>query len=133
NLISSDPNAHLKLTGNADLSGKYPAVYADATIDSIDLQALNFYKDEMRIHGLVHADIPELNADYPRAVITIEQPVVTTNGERYFLDSLYIVSRPSADSGNNILIHAQALDAQIWGHTPLTKTGDIILQKINQH
>lgn len=133
NLDSNDPNAHLSLTGNADLSGKYPAVYADATIDSVDLKALNFYQSEMRIHGIIHADIPELNTDYPRATITIEQPVVTTNGERYFLDSLYIVSRPSADSGNNIVINAQALHAKIWGHTPLTKTGDIIQQKINQH
>jgi len=133
NLNSNDPNAHLTLNGNANLAGKYPSINADAVIDSIDLQALNFYSSEMRFHGIVHADIAELNPDYPRATITVANPIMTTNGRRYFLDSIYLVSNPSADSGNNIVLNAQTLHANIWGHTPLTKIGDIVQYHINKH
>jgi translocation and assembly module TamB len=133
NLVSNDPNAHLQLDGTAQFAGEYPAIYADAMIDSIDLQALNFYSSEMRFHGKVHADIAELNPDYPRGVVTVDNPIMTTNGKRYFLDSLYIVSAPSADSGNNIVVNAQTIDARIWGHTPLTKIGDIVQHHINRH
>ncbi|HRO41954.1 MAG TPA: translocation/assembly module TamB domain-containing protein [Flavipsychrobacter sp.] len=133
NLVSNDPNAHLQLDGSANFAGKYPAIYADAMIDSIDLEALNFYASEMRFHGKVHADIAELNPDYPRALVTITNPIMTTNGRRYFLDSIYIVSTPSADSGNNIVINAQTFKANIWGRTPLTKIGDIVQHHINKH
>jgi len=133
NLVSNDPNAHLQLDGRANFSGKYPAIYADAMIDSVDLQALNFYASEMRFHGKLRADIAELNPDYPKAVVTISNPIMTTNGRRYFMDSLYIVSKPTADSGNNIVVNAQTLKANIWGHTPLTRIGDIVQYHINKH
>lgn len=130
---SDDPNAHLNLEGSADFAGKYPAIYTNGTIDSIDLHALHFYSSEMRIHGIVNASIAELNPDYPRGTITIDNPIVTTNGKRYQMDSLYVVASPSADSGNNIIVYAPSLNAHVWGHTPLTRIGDIIQSKINEH
>jgi translocation and assembly module TamB len=132
-LDSNDPNAHLKMEGNADFRGKYPAIYADATIDSIDLQDLHFYSSELRMRGTVHAEIQELNPDYPRATIVLNRPSISANNQNYFLDSLYIVSNPSADSGNNIVVNAQAINAHLWGHTPLTKIGDIVTYHINRH
>lgn len=130
---SADPNARFSLEGTASFSGQYPAIYAEAMIDSIDLQALNFYSSEMRFHGKLRADIPVLNPDYPKGVITVEEPIMTTNGKRYFLDSIYVVAAPTSDSGNNIVINAQTIKANIWGHTPLTKVGNILQYHIERH
>src|SRR5690606_514426 len=126
NLESDDPNVHLQLDGTAGFAGKYPAISADLMIDSIDLNALNFYTSELRFHGKVKAEIAALNPDYPHGIVTLSEPVMTTNGKRYLLDSIYIISEPGADSGNNIVINTQTLKAHIWGHTPLTQIGHII-------
>ena len=132
-LQSADANAHVQLKGHADFSGKYPAVEADIRVDSIDLQALKLYKTEFRASGTIHADFPELNPDYPRGKLISWQPIVTTNGKRYYLDSLYVISRPSADSGQNIRADLGVLTASITGKMPLTKVGTVIQEHINRH
>lgn len=133
NLVSNDAKAKLKLTGNADLARKYPSLVADLDIDSIDLQALHFYTSSMKIRAMIHADIKELNPDYPNGTITINRPTIATQRQNYFLDSLYIVARPNADSGNNININLEIAKMHIWGHTPLTKIGNIIQSHIDRH
>ncbi|RYZ52405.1 MAG: translocation/assembly module TamB, partial [Sphingobacteriales bacterium] len=97
------------------------------------LQALNFYASELKIRGILHADVAELNPDYPRGTIIFDDPTIAANGRNYFLDSIYVVSAPSADSGNNILIEGRAVHAKLWGHTPLTKIGDVIQYQVDRH
>lgn len=133
NLTSNDDNAKLKLKGEADLSRKYPSLVADLLIDSIDLEALHFYASTMKIRAMIHADIKELNPDYPNGTVIINRPTVATQGQNYFLDSLYIVAKPNADSGNNIKLNLEVAQAHIWGHTPLTKIGTIIQSHIDRH
>lgn len=132
-LNAQDPNARLQLTGRADLGGKYPAISAQGMIDSIDLQALRFYGSEMRVHGQLLVDVPEMNPDYPRGTISIFNPLITTNGTRYSLDTFLITARPGSDSGNNIWVQAQVLEAHLWGKMPLTRIGDIVQYQINRH
>jgi translocation and assembly module TamB len=132
-LNSADPNARLNLDGHADLNGNYPAARADINIDSINLYALNLYASELRTRGKIHIDAPELNPDYPDALLTWISPVIVAGDQRYFTDSFTVVSRPSADSGQNISINFDALQAKITGKTPLTRLGDVIQEHINRH
>ena len=132
-LSSADPNVRILLKADADLTGKYAAIKADLKIDSIDFQALKLYKTELRASGTIHADFPVLNPDYPEGKFIWWQPVVTADGKRYFLDSLYVISKPSADSGQNIVADLGVLRAKIKGRIPLTKTGTIIQEHINRH
>lgn len=133
NLKAADPNAHFTLTGTADLREKYPAFVADATIDSIDLQALHFYASELKVRGKLHASVQDLNPDYPRGTVVLDDPTIAVNGSNYFLDSLYLVSSPTAEGGNDIIIESRAIHAHIWGHTPLTKIPDIVQYHIDRH
>lgn len=132
-LRSNDPNAHLQLNGRASLAGTYPAIYADAVMDSIDLKALHFSSSEMRLRGQLHADIPLLNPDYPQATVTIANTIVTTGGKRHLLDTIYLGSSPSTDSGNNIILRAPSIKAHIWGQIPLTGINDIVQYHIARH
>jgi len=133
NLISNDTNVHLDLTAEANLRNKYPAITAKGMIDSINLYQLGLYSKEIKIRGELDADIPSLNPDYPIATLVLRAPSVGRKGENYYMDSIYVVSKPSDDSGNNIHIDAQALVANIWGHTPLTKAGAVIQEQIDKH
>jgi translocation and assembly module TamB len=132
-LVSNDPNAKLQLDAEADLTNEYPKLNARLNIDSADLQALKFYKDEMRIRALILADIDKMDKDYPSGIVVIDKPTITAKGQRYFLDTLKITSRPNADSGQYIVIAADALDGLITGKTPLSQIGNIITEHINRH
>lgn len=132
-LASADPNLRIQLKGTADFTGKYPAAKADIRIDSIDLQALKLYKTELRASGTIHADFPELNPDYPRGKFIWWEPIVTADGKRYYLDSLYVISRPSADSRQNIIADLGVLTASITGKIPLRKIGPVIQEHISRH
>lgn len=133
NMVSKDPNAMLDLKGTADLTNKYPAIVARLNVDSIDLQALKLYNDELRFRGVIDADFPVMNPDYPQGTLTMNRPAMVFSGTRYFLDSMYVTSNPSADSGNHIIINADAIYAVISGRTPLTQIGNVVQSHINRH
>lgn len=81
----------------------------------------------------MHADFPSLNPDYPVGDFAWDRPTIVANGQKYFLDSLYITSHPSQDTGQNIVASLGVMDAVIRGKTPLTKIGAIIQDHINRH
>ncbi|MBL7711420.1 MAG: translocation/assembly module TamB domain-containing protein [Chitinophagaceae bacterium] len=133
NLLSADPNARLRLDATADLRNKYPSFLADLVIDSMDLQALQLYKDQMKVQAAIHADVPEANPDYPDGIVTIRKPVVAANGALYKLDSIYVSSKPNADSGQNIIANLDFMQAAISGQIPLARIPDAIQEHINRH
>ena len=132
-LMVADSNLRVQLTGQADFSGKYTAAKADIRMDSIDFRALKLYSSELRVHGTIHADFPELNPDYPRGHFTWWQPVVNAGGKRYYLDSMYVVSNPGQDTGQNIFVNLDMLQAKVTGKIPLTKIAAIIQEHIDGH
>lgn len=132
-LQSADPNLIMQLNANADFTQQDPAVTAQLNIDSADLQALKFSQEELRIRTFINAEIARLNPDYPEGTVSIDKTVVAAKGERYFVDSLFVVSQPSADTGQNIWVSADFLQARVTGKTPLTQIGNVIQEHINRH
>lgn len=132
-LDAKDPNARLHATVTATLFGRYPAVTAHATIDSVDMAALGLYPTELRFRGALFADLPVLNPDYPEGRIAIYSPVIAVNGARYVLDTLLLDTRPSADSGNRLVLQSPFIQATAWGHMPLTRLGNAIHYHIDRH
>ncbi len=133
NFVSADSNLRVKITAQSDFSNKYPSLVADIKMDSMDFHALKLYGSELRTGGIIHADFKELNPDYPKGEIVWRQPVITANGSRYYIDSMYVVSRPSADTGQNIIINMDALQAVVTGKTPLAKVAVVVEDHINRH
>jgi autotransporter translocation and assembly factor TamB len=128
-----DTNLQMHMTGYMDFSGKYAAVKANIQLDSIDFTALRLYSSEFRARGTISLDFPELNPDYPRGTFLWEQPIINANNKRYYLDSMYIVSSPSADTGQNIVASLDVMQARVTGKTPLTKIAGIVMDHINRH
>ncbi|XZF15109.1 translocation/assembly module TamB domain-containing protein [Chitinophagaceae bacterium MMS25-I14] len=132
-LTSADPNLRMALNATASFREKYPAILADLNIDSADLQKLKLYDDQFKLRAKIHADIPVLNMDYPQATVVINHPTMLLENKRYFLDSMYLVSAPGADSSQHIELHTKIAQARIEGHTPLSRIGDIIQEHISRH
>ncbi|MCW3123514.1 MAG: hypothetical protein JWQ38_3006 [Flavipsychrobacter sp.] len=132
-MSAADSNLRMQLTGTADFNGEFPAVKADIKLDSIDFRALKLYSTELRARGLIHADFPVLDPDYPKGVFMWWEPVINADGKRYYLDSMSITSRPSKDSGQNITVNMDVLYAKITGRTPLTQIGQILQEHIDRH
>lgn len=132
NLRSMDSNLQVQVTAHGDFKNKYPAVVADINIDSMDLHALKLYATPLRARGVIHADFPVLNPDYPQGEFVWWQPVIVADGKRYFMDSVYVISKPTAD-GQHIFANLDVMQATITGKTPLTKIGSVIQDHINRH
>lgn len=132
-LISGDPNLVLQLNANADFSQQDPAVTAELNVDSADLQALKLSQDALRIRTILSADIPRLSAEYPEGALSVYQSKVATKDQSYAIDSLFVTSNPSPDTGQNIWLSADFLQARITGKTPLNQIGNVILEHINRH
>ncbi len=130
---AADSNLRVSMNAHADFTAKYPAFVADVQMDSIDFHALKLYSSELRTRGVIHADFPEFNPDYPRGSFVWRQPTITADGRRYYIDSMYVISRPSQDTGQNIIANLDVLQATITGKTPLTKIAAIVQDHISRH
>lgn len=131
---STDPNAMMNLDAWADLNGQYPALKAAIQVNNLDLQALKLYEDTFRIISNIHADFKSLNPDYPSGELTVTQSKVNLTGQEIELDSVYLSSRPDADSLQDIYLNVgDILRARLSGHIPLTQMGNAAMTHVDRH
>src|SRR5690606_33337909 len=122
------------LDARLDLSGEYPALYADAQIRNLDLHAMHFMADSFRLAGDLALGFDELNPDYPNGQLVWANPYLHTKGQAIRLDSIYLVSRPDVDSGQQIELNlSNMLYTRLSGHMPLTQAGRALLAHVNRH
>ena len=127
-----DPNLAFSLEGNAQFKGDYPAVQMNLMLDSADLQALGFYKEDFRAHGHIVADIPSSNPDALEGTINIYDIVLATQGRRILTDSVVILAA-NTDTGHTIQVQSEALVANLSGQYKLTELGDAVQQVIHKY
>lgn len=131
---ATDPNLNFTLNAIANLSGQYPSLKGDLNIVNFDPQALNLYSDSLKLAANIHADFETLNPDYPSGFLTIDNPVLKMAGYKLAPDSIYLSSKPTADSAQDIYLNlADVVHANLTGHIPLTKMGDAFLAHIDNH
>lgn len=132
NADMTDPNLTFDLDGKAAFTGDYPSVQLDLMLDSADLQALGFYKEEFRAHGHILADIPNANPDALVGNINIYDIVLATQGRRILTDSVQVVAA-NTDTGQTIKVRSEALIANLNGQYKLTELGTAVQQVINKY
>lgn len=118
----NDTNLAFNLDAEADLSGKYPSVNLLLNLDSVNLKALNFSKDDLRFTGKLQAELPTADPDYLNGSVLLTDAIIARNGERYRLDSVSLVATASADS-NTLNVRSEVMTADIHGKYKLTQLG----------
>jgi hypothetical protein len=127
-----DPNINFSLDAKANLNKKYPSVTGTLLIDSINLQKLNFVKDDMRFHGKMHADIATADPDYLNGSILATDLLVVNKGQRIQLDTVSLISTATADS-STLRLKSPILTAHMAGKYKLTQVGDALQDVINKY
>lgn len=131
---STDPNIAFNLAGTVNLQNEYPSATLDLDLKNADLNVLQLTEDTISLAGKIVADFASLNPDYPDGTFSWSHPFINYNGEKLYPDSISIVSKPDAESNQNLTINlANLLQAKGSGHMPLTKLGEAISTHINRH
>ncbi|MGB4399741.1 MAG: translocation/assembly module TamB, partial [Daejeonella sp.] len=128
----NDPNLEFEADVVANLSGKYPAVKVSLVLDSANLKPLNLLTDDVRIHGLLEADLSTADPDYLNGTITVANAIISNGGERYQIDSMTVVSTASADS-STLAVRSEVLSANVSGQYKLTQVGYALQDVIGKH
>jgi hypothetical protein len=132
NARMKDPNINFTLNGRADMNKKYPSVNATIMVDSINLQKLNFTKDDMRFHGKIVANVSTADPDYLNANILMTDLVIAQKQQRINMDTVSLVSTANADS-STIKLKAPMLYAHMAGKYKLTEIGTALQDVTNKY
>ncbi|WP_419701220.1 translocation/assembly module TamB domain-containing protein [Mucilaginibacter sp. NFX135] len=127
-----DPNINFNLDAKAYLNRKYPSVNGTLLVDSINLQKLNFIKDDMRFHGKMVANVPTADPDYLNADILATDLLVVNKGQRIKLDTVSLKSTANADS-STLRLKTPIMTAHMAGKYKLTQIADALQDVINKY
>lgn len=127
-----DPNIDFSLDAKAYLNRKYPSVNGTLLVDSINLQKLNFVKDDMRFHGKLVANVPTADPDYLNADILATDLLVVNKGQRIQLDTVSLKSTANADS-STLRLKTPIMTAHMAGKYKLTQIADALQDVINKY
>ncbi|WPU95871.1 translocation/assembly module TamB domain-containing protein [Mucilaginibacter sabulilitoris] len=127
-----DPNINFNVDAKANLNKKYPSVNGTLLIDSINLQKLNFVKDDMRFHGKLIANVPTADPDYLNADILATDLLVVNKGQRIQLDTVSLKSTANADS-STLRLKTPIMTAHMAGKYKLTQIGDAMQDVVNKY
>ena len=114
------------------LKGDFPSVVGETVVNELNLQQLKLYKDPLSLTGRIVLNMTSTNPARPIGTISAGDAVLSLNGKRYPVDSLY--ARLSAN-GNTKDVVAQLPGARLNlnGQFEYTQLYDIIAGEISQY
>lgn len=128
----ADSNANFNLTAFVNIAGKYPSVKADLELKQVDLQKLNFSPTELRLAGLVKADIKTADVNYLNGDVSIRGLQVVKEGQKFNMDTIDVHSEASADH-NLLTIKSELLNARVDGKYELVNLASAVTNQINKY
>lgn len=133
-LQANDPNASIDMVAQIDMKGEDPAVVSQANIHNINLQAIGFTGEQLILGGRMDVNFSDLNPDKPVGYLSWKDPILNYEGRILDVDSIYLSSAPTEDSGQNIEAYIpDLLHASLTGNIQLTQIGNVALSHINKY
>ncbi len=134
NLKSSmaDTNANYNLAAFVDMAGKYPAVKGNIELKQIDLQKLNFSPTELKLAGIIDADIASADPDYLNGDVAVKGLQLVMDGQRFNVDTIELHSEATA-THNSLSLNSEILKAKVDGKYELTHLAAAVTNQINKY
>ncbi|ANH80335.1 hypothetical protein A8C56_04495 [Niabella ginsenosidivorans] len=129
---STDSNAHFTLSSEIGLGGKEPSIKGTIDLKNLDLQKLNFYKDELKLAGLVTVDFSSVNPDHLNGTASLNSVQIGTNGTIYNIDTLSLVAEATKEH-NHLAVNSDFLTANFDGQYQLTQIGQAFINQLNRY
>lgn len=127
-----DENIKFLLNLSLDFSDSLPVVSALFNLQAVNLQAINLMKEDMRVKGVVKADIEGINPDAVNGEILFSDFLFIKNGKENYIDELKIEANTS-DSISEININSAFLNAHYKGSPTLSSLPGVIKNHLNNY
>lgn len=128
-----DPNLSFKLDAAAKIQDKYPAVQMNLRLDSVNLQALHLYKEELKIHGNIVADFASTNPDALEGTAEISDLIVNNAGKRYATTDTMRIAATNEEENHQLSLSSTPLTARLSGQYKLAEIGAALQHTINKY
>lgn len=128
----NDQNLRFNVNAKANIAGTYPAVKMDLTVDSVNLQKLKLYQEDLRFRGRIIANMPSTNPDKLIGTVEGTNLVVVNKGQRYQVDSVGLIATAEGDQ-KDLRLKTEFLSASLTGRYKLTEIGNALTNEINKY
>ncbi|MEP6646112.1 MAG: translocation/assembly module TamB domain-containing protein [Saprospiraceae bacterium] len=128
----TDPNITFDLDAKANMNGSYPALNLILNADTINLQALNFSKKDLSLHGKIEADLQTADPDYLNGTIYITDALISLDGKRYKPDTIQIKS-VATEGEDSLQLRSEFLTANLTGQYNLTDISASLQSTIDRY
>lgn len=127
-----DPNADLRIQGNADLNGEYPSVNMEAGIRRLDLNKLNLYADSISLAGNFSVNLSSSNPDNPLGTLSGTDVVLENRGEKIPLGNVRL-DMTNEGAEKNLKLESPFANATMKGTYDYTAIGKILTAEIDRY
>lgn len=132
NLAMEDENLDFTFEGTVNLNDSIPAFMFYMDLQTVDLQALNFTEEDIRIKGTIDSDLRVRNFKQISGHVDIKDVVVFKDKKRYKVDSLMFNSvKQGRDT--KVTINSDILSARFEGEFEIIDLPKVIQAHINQY
>ena len=128
----NDPNLHLVLESSGNVSGNFPAIRFDATIDSIKTQPLNFSVTPIAYRGKINGNFTNTDPDNLQGKLFITQSLLTNGDQRFQIDSVQLEAGTN-EKGKFLDVTSDAFTILLAGNYRLTEIGPIMQNAIQPY
>lgn len=128
-----DPNLRFDLDATALLKNEFPAIKMELQLDSVNLKDLNLYAEDLKIHGLIKADLPSTNPDALQGTVRITDLIVANNGTRYPVTDTIAIDADVNGAQRTIIINSEVINAKLDGEYKLTEIAPSVMGVINKY
>lgn len=127
-----DQNLRFNLNAKANIKNTYPAVNLVLDVDSLNLQKLKLYNEDIRFRGRIVANLPSTDPDRLIGTVKASNLLIAANGKLYQLDSVNVNAAVSGEE-KDLRLRSEFLSANLTGKYNLTEIGNALTNEINQY
>jgi hypothetical protein len=114
-----DTSIAFVLNGNIDLRNDQPAIDMVLFLEGANLKAINVTKDDIRVQGMVEADLAGTNIDSLNGKIALRNVILVKEERRYVADSL-VVTAVNEGSSTHLRIESPIVSGELKGQVKVT-------------
>ncbi len=127
-----DPNIHVALNAEADISKEFPAVSLNAMVDSIKLQPLHLAANTVIYRAKIEGNFPVTDPDNLQGNLTITKSLLVRDEQRLQLDTIKLLAGKT-DTSQYILLNSDMVNAELSGRYKLTELAYIFQNSIQPY
>ncbi|UII24778.1 translocation/assembly module TamB [Fulvivirga maritima] len=127
-----DPNVDFDFNGLVSLNDSIPHYQFTLDMRTLDLYALNFTREEIKVRGKVESDIRMASVEKINGTLSIQDFVMGKGTHVYQMDTFLLSSTANEDS-TNISIKSNIITAEFAGNFDIVTLPQVLEQHFNRY